>query len=45
MVITFDSRIKELQEKKSNLDKSVLESQRQEYQKRIDEILSNPVAE
>jgi len=41
--LTFDSKIKELQEKKSNLDKSILEFQKQENQERIDEILCGPV--
>jgi len=45
MAKTFDSRIKELQEKKSKLDKSLLEIQKQEYQQRVKEILSGPVAE
>lgn len=48
MAITFDSRIKELQEKKSKLDKSILESlesQKQWYQQRINELLGGPVAE
>ena len=45
MAITFDSKIKELQEKKSELDVSILESQREEYRKRIVELLTNPVQE
>ena len=45
MAITFDSKIKELQERKSELDVSILESQREEYRKRIVELLTNPVQE
>ena len=43
--LTFDSKIKELQERRSELDVTVLESKREEYSNRIVELLTNPVQE
>lgn len=43
MAITFDSKIRELQEKKSNLDLSVLNSKRQEYKSMLLESLDAPM--
>ena len=45
MAKTFDSKIKELQEKKSKLDSSILISQKQKYEQRIAELLWNPVVQ
>lgn len=44
-MVTFDSKIRELEESKSELDLSILESKKQEYQNRIAEILESQIAE
>ena len=45
MATTFDKKISELEKEKSELDISFLQSKKQEYEKRISELLVHPINE
>ena len=45
MAKTFDEKIRELQERKSEFDLSFLQIKKQEYQQRLDELLETPINE
>ena len=45
MATTFDKKISELEKEKSELDITFLQSKKQEYEKRISELLVHPIHE